>query len=120
MLAHVPQPCRFGDEERVLPRGGDEDEEPAMAAQPKFTLGRVCRTLNAVNRLPAEEVLKAIARHAVGDWGALNAHDRRANKRSLGRRGRLVSVYQASNGSRFDVITDTGWAATKVLLPGDF
>jgi hypothetical protein len=91
-----------------------------MAAQPKFTLGRVCRTLNAVNRLPADEVLKAIARHAVGDWGALNAHDRRANKRSLGRRGRLVSVYQASNGSRFDVITDTGWAATKVLLPGDF
>ena len=90
-----------------------------MDAQPKFMLSRVCRTLNAVNSLPADEVLKAIARHPVGDWGALNAHDRRANKRSLGRQGRLVSVYQTSNGSRFDVITDTGWAATTGLLPED-
>ena len=59
-----------------------------MDAQPKLTLSRVCRTLNAVNSLPADEVLKAIARHAVGDRGALHAHDRRANKRSLGRHPR--------------------------------
>ena len=35
-------------------------------------------------------------------------------------RGRFVSVYQASNGTRFWIITDAGWKTTTLFLPEDY
>jgi hypothetical protein len=70
--------------------------------------------------VPPDEVLIAVARHAAGDWDTLDEHDRHENERALGTRGRLISSYQASNGSPFWVITDAGWAITTVLLPEDY
>ena len=88
--------------------------------EPKFSLGQLCITPRAAIAVPPNEVLNAVARHAAGDWGALDKHDRQENERALGTRGRLVSSYQASNGSPFWVITDAGWATTTVLLPEDY
>ena len=87
---------------------------------PRFTLGRWCLTPQAANAVPADEIWPAVARHAAGDWGALDEHDRQENERALGTRGRLVSVYQARHGQRFWVITDAGWEVTTVLLPEDY
>ena len=87
---------------------------------PKFSLGRLCITPNAATAVPPDEVRKAVARHAAGDWGTLDKHDWQENERALGTRGRLVSVYEASNGTRFYVITDAGWETTTLLLPKDY
>ena len=98
----------------------------ALAAQPvlkcpsKFELGHLCITANAARAVPPNEVMQALARHAAGDWGTLDAHDRQENERALGTRGRLLSVYQASNGHPFWIVTDAGWHTTTLLLPEDY
>ena len=103
----------------LLPPAG-QPVQIQVTRNPKFSLGQLCTTPHAANDVPPDEVLKAIARHVAGDWGALDEHDRQENERALGSRGRLVSVYQASNGTRFYVITDAGWETTTVLLPEDY
>ena len=87
---------------------------------PKVQLGQLCITPQAMATVPASDVLRAIARHAAGDWGALAEPDRQENERALRQRGRLLSAYEASNGTRFWVITDAGWATTTLLLPEDY
>ena len=91
-----------------------------VRCEPKVELGQVCITPQAMAAVPAPEVLRAIARHAAGDWGALAEPDRQENERALRQRGRLLSAYEASNGTRFWVITDAGWATTTLLLPEDY
>jgi hypothetical protein len=88
--------------------------------EPKFSLGQLCITPRAATAVPPNEVLVAVARHAVGDWGDLEPADRQENEQALGNRGRLVSVYEAGNGTRFYVITDPGWGTTTILLPEDY
>ena len=93
---------------------------PAIQCPSKFELGHLCITTNAAQAVPPNEVMQALARHAAGDWGTLDTHDRQENERALSTRGRLLSVFQASNGNPFWVITDAGWATTSVLLPDDY
>jgi len=40
-----------------------------MDLGPKFPLGRLLITPNAARQVPAEDVHKALQRHARGDWG---------------------------------------------------
>ena len=94
--------------------------QPVVRCQSKFELGHLCITANAAQAVPPNEVMLAVARHAAGDWGTLDALDRQENERALGTRGRLLSVYQASNGNAFWIITDAGWATTSVILPEDY
>jgi hypothetical protein len=91
-----------------------------VTAEPKFKLGRVCITPHAVQTVPAVEVLTALARHTVGDWGALNEHDRQQNDRALSQGGRLVSVYETITGRKFWVITEANFTQTTVLLSEDY
>ena len=91
-----------------------------VTEEPKFKLGTVCITPNAAQAVPAIEVLTALARHTVGDWGALDEHDRQENERALSLGGRLVSVYETSAGQRFWVITEAHFTQTTVLLPEDY
>ena len=86
---------------------------------PRFDLGRLCITPSAAKVVPAQEVLQAVARHATGDWGLLNPHDRQQNEAALRQGGRLCSVYQSSTGQRFYVITESTRDLTSVLLPED-
>ncbi len=88
--------------------------------EPKFTLGQVCITPNAAEAVTGADVLQSLARHAAGDWGALDEHDRMENERALSHRGRLFSVYEASTGQKFWVITEAGFELTTVLLPKDY
>jgi hypothetical protein len=93
---------------------------PNTIRRPRFTLGKLCVTPAAALVLTPHELLVAVARHAVGDWGELEKADRQENEQALGNRGRLVSVYEAGNGTRFYVITDPGWETTTILLPEDY
>ena len=94
---------------RVLPSPG-----------PKVTLGQIHVTPEAAKAVPTHDVVRALSRHASGDWGVLKPEDRRQNELALAHHGRLLSIHRAQNGCRFYVITDPGWRCTTVLLPQDY
>ena len=85
-----------------------------------FELGRVLITPNAMHSIPAQEVQAALARHAAGDWGDIDEHDRRENELTLSEGLRLMSVYQVKPRMRFWIITEADRSATTVLLPEDY
>ena len=85
-----------------------------------FPLGQVVITPTALDRVPEPDVRSALRRHAGGDWGELDEHDQMQNESALECGGRLFSAYQASDGTRFWIITEADRSATTVLLPEDY
>lgn len=90
------------------------------AGGPKFPMGQVVITTNAANQLDQAEVVAAIRRHVAADWGEVDDEDRAENELSLQQGFRLMSVYTASDGTRFWIITEADRSATTVLLPEDY
>lgn len=86
----------------------------------RFKLGRIVTTQNALAEIPAEDIFRALFRHAAGDWGDLSAEDREENDRSVVEGFRLLSAYRATNGKKFWIITEADRSATTVLLPDDY
>jgi hypothetical protein len=87
---------------------------------PKFAPGQIMATRNAVDTLPALEILHALNRHVVGDWGDLCEEDWKLNEDALASEGRLLSVYHTKGGVKFYVITEWDRSVTTVLLPEDY
>ena len=85
-----------------------------------FRLGGIVATPNALQSIPNEEILKAIQRHQAGDWGDLESEDRNSNDQALVRGTRIVSAYNAGDGTRFWIITEADRSVTTVLLPEDY
>lgn len=85
-----------------------------------FRLGRMVATPNALRSIPQDDILKANHRHQAGDWGSLDSDDRDSNNRALEKGGRIISAYNADNGTRFWIITDADRSVTTVLLPEDY
>jgi hypothetical protein len=52
--------------------------------------------------------------------GDVDEHDRQANDRALIEGTRLLSVYQAVNGTKFWIITEADRSVTTILLPEDY
>ena len=86
----------------------------------KFQLGRIVATPNALDCLTQDDIRSGIIRHQAGDWGDLDADDRKENDLALERGSRLLSAYQASNGVTFWIITEADKSSTTVLLPEDY
>ena len=86
----------------------------------KFELGELIISDNAANTLKPGDVLNALIRHQVGDWGELENRDRHANEEALICGGRLFSAYKNQNGIKFWIITEWNREATTVLLPNDY
>ena len=86
----------------------------------KFDLGQLVATPNALANLNPEDVSAAVRRHAGGDWGELDEHDRIANEAALTAGSRLFSAYHDRAGSKFWVITESDRSVTTVLLPEDY
>lgn len=86
----------------------------------KFPLGQTVITPSARDTLNPEDVVSAIARHASGDWGEVDEHDRRENDYSLTQSLRLLSVYHDRNNVKFWIITEADRSATTILLPEDY
>jgi len=87
---------------------------------PKFATGQIMATRNAFHTLPALEILHALNRHILGDWGDLCEEDRQLNEDALASEGRLLSVYHTESGVKFYVITEWDRSVTTVLLPEDY
>ena len=89
-------------------------------SSPKFLLGRVVATPNALAAIPNNEILNALSRHVRGDWGTVGADDWNANEESLRTGGRLFSAYCSTADVTFWIITEWDRSATTVLLPEDY
>ena len=87
--------------------------------QTRFNLGRLCFTENAVTAVPADELLKAVQRHAAGDWGTLDQTDWEGSDKALRDGGRVFSRYESSAGRKFWIVTEADRAVTTVSLPED-
>ena len=84
-----------------------------------FRLGRIVTTPNALQSLTQDDILLGIQRHQAGDWGDLTDDNRATNDRALAQGERIVSAYNAMNGTRFWLITEADRSATTILLPED-
>jgi hypothetical protein len=71
-----------------------------------FSLGQIVATPNALRTLTQEDIVKAIRRHLLCDWGDCCPEDWQENEFSLKEGFRLFSVYHAANGRKFWVITE--------------
>lgn len=88
----------------------------------KFNLGQLLSTPGAIAAAEAagDNLLRYVARHTNGDWGTVNADDKRANDRALVEGARLLSAYLLTDGTKIWIITEADRAATTVLLPDEY
>ncbi len=86
-----------------------------------FPLGRVVATPGALKLLAeaGEDPLSLLSRHCSGDWGELDAHDRRENELSLKNGWRIVSSYPVGE-KKVWVITEADRSVTTILLPEEY
>jgi hypothetical protein len=87
----------------------------------RLPLGRVLATPGALRLLrdAGEDPFGYLARHASGDWGELDARDRRENERSLRHGWRVLSSYPVGT-ARIWVITEADRSVTMILLPEEY
>ena len=91
-----------------------------LTSQMKFDLGQLVITPAALEVVPADDICKPINRHVCGDFGDLDAADRKENELALRAGLRLLSVYHATNGTKFYVLTEACRTITTILLPSDY
>jgi hypothetical protein len=84
-------------------------------------LGRVVATPGALKVLAqaGKDPAHYLVRHASGDWGDLDNHDRRENKHSLEHGWRIVSSYPVGETTIW-IITEADRSVTTVLLPEEY
>lgn len=87
---------------------------------PKFSLGQIVATPGVLAAVSAEEISKALNRHANGDWGVMPEEDKKANDRALKGGDRIFSAYLSSNNVKFWIITEWDRSATTILFPEDY
>lgn len=84
-------------------------------------LGRIVATPGALEvlREAGEDPLSYLTRHASGDWGDLDNHDRRENEQSLRHGWRVLSSFPVG-GKTIWVIIEADRSATTILLPEEY
>ncbi len=87
-----------------------------------FGLGRIVATTGALQALSEAETLpvELLERHAAGDWGEVDGHDRRENQRSLKHGWRILSSYPLWTGAKVWIITEADRSSTCILLPSEY
>jgi hypothetical protein len=85
-----------------------------------FPLGKTVATTGALVVLSPEEPLVLLRRHASGDWGEVDTHDRRANDKALKDGTRLLSAYVSVSGERIWIITEADRSSTTIILPEEY
>lgn len=93
-----------------------------IAFNKPFSLGRVVATPGALEALErsGQRAAEFLNRHANGDWGEVDEHDRQANDDALANGERLLSVYQTRLGDRIWIITEWDRSVTTLLLPDEY
>jgi hypothetical protein len=87
---------------------------------PKFELGEVFATANAVATFANDVLLACLNRHAAGDWGDLDDEDKEANESALRNGSRILSCYSIPEKGKLWAITEHDRSSTTLLLPSDY
>ena len=97
-------------------------ESPPNGTGPKFQLGQVVSTPGALELLVGAgcSPVEFIARHAAGDWGDLDEHDRLVNEQALLHGGRLLSSYKVIGEERLWIISEADRSSTCLLRPDEY
>ena len=92
----------------------------------RFPLGQMVMTRGVVNRVAedsefAKFCLHSLNRHASGDWGDLEAEDKRENDYAL-KMGdlRIFSAYERQGLPKIWIITEADRSATTTLFPEEY
>lgn len=87
--------------------------------KPQFSLGTICATPAALQRLAAagETAQPYLRRHVSRDWGTLDSEDKSANDEALLHGGRLFSAYVLGNGEKIWIITEHDRSSTPYFVP---
>jgi hypothetical protein len=91
--------------------------------KPLFTLGRVVATHGALAAIEAsgDDLSIFLARNQSGDWGDVDADDRRENNLALEQGLRLMSLYTLSiTAAKIWIITEADRLSTCILLPEEY
>ena len=91
-----------------------------MNATITVPLGMIVATPNALANVKSDEIQRALQRHVTGDWGELDADDKKANDEALQTGERLLSAYLTATGTKFWIITESDRSVTTILLPEDY
>jgi hypothetical protein len=87
---------------------------------PRFQLGQLFATPNALGQVSHEDIQAALERHLRCDWGEVCKDDWKANDQALLDDTRLLSVYKSATGEKFWIITEADRSLTTVLMPEDY
>jgi hypothetical protein len=85
-----------------------------------FELGVVVATPGAILDFGPALIAELLCRHAAGDWGDLDAHDRCENERALKTGARLFSSYAVGPQNKLWIITEADRSSTTILLPSEY
>ncbi len=88
--------------------------------KPKFSLGQLVSTPGALEALTHPEMMAALSRHVIGDWGELDSEDKNSNDQSITDSSRILSAYRNAGGTKFWIITEADRSVTTVLLPEEY
>lgn len=104
----------------VLPCRVPKQKTQAPDFKP-FALGQIFITSGAKGVLSHLDITKALARHAQGEWGDVDEHDRQANNQAIHQESRLLSVYHDSiTGTKYWIMTEADRSSTTLLLPAEY
>lgn len=95
------------------------------AAKGKFSLGQMVMTAGVAERCKVGDsfnafVIESIGRHARGDWGNMDEHDKKENEFALGKYLRLFSAYEKEGLPKIWIITEADRSVTTVLFPEEY
>jgi hypothetical protein len=91
--------------------------------KPLFPLGQVVATPGALAAIgvSGDDVSTFLARHQSGDWGDIDAHERKENQLSLEQGYRVISVDTLSiTGVKIWLITEADHLSTCILLSEEY
>lgn len=88
----------------------------------RFRLGQIVVTPGALEALEDADQLPTefLRKHVAGDWGDVEADDRRENETSIECGSRILSAYKTKKGVSLWVITEADRSSTCVLLPDEY
>jgi len=81
-----------------------------------FSLGEIVVDRQSLGKLSSEDIVPALSRHLLGDWGRVDRRKWGANNRALYKKRALHSVYFSTDGIRFEVVTNASRSMTTVKL----
>ena len=90
--------------------------------KPLFPLGHVVATPGAIDALAAtrQTAIEFVRRHQSGDYGVVNADDKKANDEAVRCGERVFSAYLLTDGVKVWVITEADRSSTCLLLPDEY